>query len=175
LFASDFKTFRETLKELLQKIVEHGFIIGGKKTSLLFPEMKWLGRVITPKGQRADPGNVKAILDMKPPTSLKSLQSLIGLINWVRMFASVKYGDPVGSESFSTIVKPITALLKVNRAKGPFQWSGAAEKAFNKVKQKLSFDEMIYFPDFTKEFVLVTDASSAAAGWALLQVVDGKS
>jgi len=175
VFASDFDTYCNTLIELLGRIHEFGFIAGGKKTFLLYDEVKWLGRLVNSKGQRVDPDNATAILKMEPPTDFKGLQSLIGLCNWIRNFCAVKPMENVALESFSEIMRPITSLLKTNRPKGKFAWSSEATTAFNKMKQKLASPSTLWFPDFELPFCLITDASAVAAGWALVQVVDHKS
>ena len=174
IFAKDFDTYCAALAELLERIEEYGFVIGGSKTKLLFPENKWLGRLVDCNGQRTDPGNVQAIAQMQPPKTYKDLQSLIGMLNWCRSFAAIKPGDVVGTESFSHIVKDITELLKVNKPRQKLVWTQKANKAFNKVKAKLSSETMIWFPDYSKPFMLVTDASASAAGWCLMQKVDGR-
>ncbi|CBY11257.1 unnamed protein product [Oikopleura dioica] len=146
-----------------------------RKVCLLFPEIRWLGRLISAEGQRPDPENVETILKMNPPTNFKGLQSLLGMLNWVRQFCSIKSGDDISTQNFSTLIRPITALVKINRPRGPFTWNREHTAAFNLIKQKLSSPEMIYFPDFSLPFVLCTDASSVASGWCLLQIHEGKS
>ncbi|CBY34671.1 unnamed protein product [Oikopleura dioica] len=171
----DFQSFCSTLRELLQLIHEYGFVVKGRKVCLLFPEIRWLGRLISAEGQRPDPENVETILKMNPPTNFKGLQSLLGMLNWVRQFCSIKSGDDISTQNFSTLIRPITALVKINRPRGPFTWNREHTAAFNLIKQKLSSPEMIYFPDFSLPFVLCTDASSVASGWCLLQIHEGKS
>jgi len=175
IHAPDFRSFCDTLSELLRLIREFGFVVKGRKVCLLFPEVRWLGRLISAEGQRPDPDNVDAILKMSPPKNFKGLQSLLGLLNWVRSFCSIKSGDIIAETNFSTLIRPITALLKINRPRGPFTWNREHTAAFNLIKQKLSSPEMIYFPDFSLPFILCTDASSVASGWCLLQIHEGKS
>jgi hypothetical protein len=70
----------------------------------------------------------------------------------------------------------IRYLARVNiRDTGKFNWSPEADQALQKLKSKLASDSVIFFPDFSLPFTLVTDASKVAMGYALMQVVDGKA
>lgn len=50
-----------------------------------------------------------------------------------------------------------------------FEWTNACTLAFETLKQKLLSPAILKFPDFTKEFILYTDASKIVAGAVLTQ------
>jgi hypothetical protein len=66
---------------------------------------------------------------------------------------------------------PLHALLKANT---PFEWDMAQEVAFQKLKEKLVSKPILQYPDFTREFVLTTDASNEGRGAILSQGEIGK-
>ena len=69
-------------------------------------------------------------------------------------------------------MKPIHAL---NKSGVVFSWTEEADKAFKKIKKKLTSSPVISFPDFTLPFSLTTDASDRACGAILMQeTADGK-
>ncbi|KAL4153185.1 hypothetical protein QTP88_001018 [Uroleucon formosanum] len=74
-------------------------------------------------------------------------------------------------ENYSAIAKPITNLLKKDVA---FNWSEECDKAFGKLKHALCTEPVLQYPDFTKEFILTTDASGKALGAILSQGEIGK-
>jgi hypothetical protein len=54
-----------------------------------------------------------------------------------------------------------------------FSWGPRQQKAFQELKDALCSDSVLTFPDFSKEFILSTDASNLAVGTILSQVQDG--
>ena len=54
------------------------------------------------------------------------------------------------------------------------EWTGAAEKALDTVKERLGSYPILKLPDFSKPFILRTDASGTGLGAVLLQEFDGK-
>lgn len=64
------------------------------------------------------------------------------------------------------IIKPLTELLKKNVQ---FLWRPATEEAFQILKQQLTQAPVLQVPDFTKQFVVETDASDFGIGAVLMQ------
>jgi transposase InsO family protein len=63
-------------------------------------------------------------------------------------------------------VKPLTALL---RKDAEFEITPEINACFEKCKQILTLDPVLIYPDFSKEFILTTDASDYAIGAVLSQ------
>jgi len=72
---------------------------------------------------------------------------------------------------FSKIAKPLTDLLKKD---AKFVWEGTQEEAFIKLKDTLCSQPLLQYPDFTKQFIITTDASNYAIGGILSQGPIGK-
>ena len=170
IYGKTFEEFAETLEEILIALKQHGIMIAGKKAKILSEPIKWLGRIIDRKGVSADPSHVQGIVEMKPPHNFKSLQSLIGALNWLRSHASVKLDEPIASNTFSQLAKPLTALLRNPK----FVWTPEANRAFIRLKERLQEPSVIHFADFSKPFVLCTDASIDGVGYVLMQQDDDK-
>jgi len=68
--------------------------------------------------------------------------------------------------NFSKISKPLTELLKKS---APFEWNQRTEDAFVTLKELLTTEPLLQYTDFTKPFVLTTDASIEALGAVLSQ------
>ena len=54
----------------------------------------------------------------------------------------------------------------------PFSWTASCEQAFDSLKSKLLTAPILAYPDFTRDFVLETDASKQGLGVILSQSQD---
>ena len=52
-------------------------------------DCKFFGHRLIPEGFKPDPEEVKAIVDMKPPQSIQTLQSFSGMVNYLKQFSPV--------------------------------------------------------------------------------------
>ncbi|EDW54737.1 GM19302 [Drosophila sechellia] len=103
-----------------------------------------------------DSEKVAAIAQLRPPGNVKELRQYLGVASWYRRFVP----------DFATLVQPLNALLK-KQAK--WKWEDAHQAAFEAVKARLVADPILACPDFTKTFVLQTDASDYGLGAILTQ------
>src|SRR5205085_11968746 len=72
-------------------------------------------------------------------------------------------------KDFSKVAEPLTNLTRKNI---PYEWSEACQGAFELLKQYLVTTPILAFPDFSKPFILSTDASGVGLGGVLSQVDD---
>jgi hypothetical protein len=52
---------------------------------------------------------------------------------------------------------------------GKYKWGEEQQKVFDEIKQKLSKETLLAFPDFEKEFHVNTDASNNQLGAVIIQ------
>jgi hypothetical protein len=71
----------------------------------------------------------------------------------------------------SGISKPLTNLT---RKDVPFEWGPKQEEAFLELKDILSQEPLLIYPDFTQPFIVACDASTKAVGAILSQIKDGE-
>ena len=62
---------------------------------------------------------------------------------------------------FATIAKPLHRLTEQNR---DFRWTNECQASFEALQGKLVFAPVLAFPDFSKPFLLDTDASDGGIG-----------
>ena len=163
------KTFYKYIlarEQLFIALRKFGLKLSRDKCTFLTSEAKFLGRIINSKGFKTDPEYVSAIWEMKPPTSKKEFQSLVGRLVWIRQFLEIRLHKQI---RFSSLMSPIHELNKVNEL---FAWTERADKAFQKIKRRLSSPPVISFPDFSRLFTLTTDATDVACGAILMQEAD---
>ena len=124
-------------------------------------EVKYLGHIVSASRIKTDPKKIQAVRDWPEPNNVTELRSFIGLCSCYRKFIL----------GFADIAKPLQCLTSKGK---PFAWTSECSQAFGKLKNRLCEAQTLAHPDFTKEFILDTDASDFAIGVVLPQVFDGK-
>ena len=112
------------------------------------------------KGVTVDPERTQAIRDFPPPRDAKGVARFVGMVNFYRRFI------PGAAE----IAAPLNSLRKKG---AKFVWGDEQQRAFEILKESILSPPMLRMPDFTKPFILQSDASSVAIGAVLSQEVDG--
>jgi len=77
LVSSSFSEHLRHLKEVL-----HNLLIN--KTSIAYPEIEYLGYIVNQHGIRISESKIKAIKAIQPPKTKKSLQRILGLLQYFR-------------------------------------------------------------------------------------------
>ena len=149
----------EHIKILLNRLNEHNLKINPDKCNWFATEIKLLGHIVDQNGIRMDMAKIEAIVDRKAPFNVKNLQSFLGATNYYRKFI----------QNYSNITAP---LHKLTSAQNKWQWSKECQEAFVTLKQKLVEYPILRAPDFTRPFIVHTDASHLALGATLAQIDD---
>jgi hypothetical protein len=161
VFAENLNTHNERLREVFGRMRQHNLKLQPDKCEFLRREVSYLGHVIGQTGIKPDEKRIKAVKDYPKPRTTRELKGFLGLSGYYRRFIP----------NFSKIAKPLTGLLKKNT---PFIWSDATETSFDTLKKLLTTEPLLQYPDFTRPFVLTTDASNDAIGAVLSQGPIGK-
>lgn len=125
------------------------------KCSFTVSKIEYLGHFISGEGISTDPKKIQAVANWPSPNNLKQLRSFLGLLGYYRKFV----------KNYAILCKPLTNLLK----KGAFVWNNQTREAFEIVKQALISVPVLALPDFSKVFIVETDASQDGIGAVLLQ------
>ena len=149
------------LEEVLLRLKKAGLKLKLKKCSFLKNKIEYLGHTLSDRGIEVNDRKIEAIKNYPVPSSKKDVKSFLGLAGFYRMFI----------RQFSKIAAPLTALLKEDV---DFIWSPAQQEAFELLQAKLINPPILSFPDFTKEFFIVTDACDIGIGSCLMQLHEGK-
>ena len=98
----------------------------------------------------------KAITEMPKPTTLKDLQTFLGMVQYLSKFLP----------RIAEITEPLRDLMKKH---APYAWGPEHNQAFDNIKREIVQAPILKYYDMKKEKVLQTDASIKGLGACLLQ------
>ena len=130
--------------------------LNSKKMQFKSTDCKCFGHRLTLDGIKVDPKKIEAIVQMDPPQSVASLQSLNGMINYLKKF------NPVLSE----LSEPLMRLCKSGVE---WAWESEQQSAFEAIKQVIMTLPVLAYFDKTKEQAIQCNASKKGLGAVFLQ------
>ena len=160
IIGRDFEEHLYNLSTVLQKLREAGLRLKPSKCSFCRASVSYLGHVVSRGGVSTDPEKTAKVTKWPTPTSVQEVQQFLGLASYYRRFV----------RNFAEIAKPLHRLTERGRK---FFWTLECETAFATLKNRLSSAPILSFPDFSKPFLLDTDASQEGIGAVLSQISDG--
>lgn len=156
VFSTSLQEHSENLEKVFKKLREANFKIQLDKAEFLHKEVAFLGHLVTSQGVKPNPDKIKAIQDFPIPRTQKEIKSFLGLLGYYRKFI----------RDFAKLTKPLTECLKKGKT---IELNDRYISAFELSKDLLINDPILQYPDFSKPFILTTDASNFALGAILSQ------
>ena len=135
---------------------QKGVVFNKDKVHFKCKDVSFFGHTWTPQGIKPDDKTVSAILEMKPSDDVKSLQSFLGLVNYLKRYF----------RHLATLSAPLRGLPKKDTA---YSWGPEHNRAFTMVKKEVSSLGALSYYDLHAETVIETDASPKGLGAVLLQ------
>ena len=178
VYSASLEEHKVALKKVLRCLRMKGVKLNMMKCRFFKQEIRYLGRLISKDGYRPDPEDVKELERCKtPPNNVGKLRSLLGFLGYYRTYI----------KDFSRKVKPIYDLLQKDGVKGAdsskkqldsktkINWTDSHQKIVEEIVDYLKSPNVIAYPDFSKPFIVHTDASQDGLGAALYQEQEGKT
>ncbi|GFW65186.1 retrovirus-related Pol polyprotein from transposon 17.6 [Trichonephila clavipes] len=160
--AEDEKEGLEKLREVLEVASKYGLKMKFKKCQFLRRKVEFLDHVVENGTIRPSIAKTIAVKKFPVPTTVKQVQSFLGLTGYFRKFIP----------AYSQIAKPLSDLT---RKDNPFMFEQPQMEAFEKLKKLLTESPVLSIFQQGRTIELHTDASQQGYGAVLLQEAeDGK-
>ena len=176
VFSRTFEEHVQRLSMVFERLIEAGLKLSPEKCKLFQDKIKYLGHIVSAEGIATDPEKIRCVQEWPVPQNIGQLQSFLGFVGYYRRFI----------KDFSKISRPLYELLKgsgCNKKKQRRKPSVASKDFAWQEQQQLAFDKLVgmcceapvlAYADYTKPFIVHTDASMEGLGAVLLQTQEGK-
>ena len=141
---------------MLQRLRQAGLRLKLSKCSFFQHQVKYLGHIISREGVATDPAKTQKVADWPVPTSKREVQQFLGFAGYYRQFI----------REFAHTARP---LYRLTERTATFKWTEECADAFQALRQSLCSTPVLAYPDFTRPFILDTDASDTGIGAVLSQ------
>ena len=141
---------------------EYNLKLKPSKCSLFREEINYLAHKVSKAGVQPSDINVKAIAEYAPPQTYTEIRAFLSLMGHYRRLI----------KGFAQIAQPLNEHLAgegASRKSEQVSLSEGALKVFEMLKQACMNSLVLAFADYTKDFLLETDASKEGLGAVLSQ------
>ena len=156
IMGKSFDDHMSNLRTVFERLRQAGLKLHPGKCQFLQQKVYFLGHVVSADGLSPDPNKISKVKEWPTPRTVQEVQQFLGLANYYRRFI----------HNFAIIAKPLHQLTEKHTK---FQWSNDCQNAFTALKTHLTSAPILALPDWSRPFVLDTDASDTGIGAVLSQ------
>ncbi|GKB71924.1 reverse transcriptase domain-containing protein [Tanacetum coccineum] len=132
VFGNSFDNCLNNLDKMLQRCKDANLVLNWEKCHFMVKEGIVLGHKVSGACLEVDKAKIDVISKLPPLTNVKGIRSFLGHADFYRHFI----------KDFSKIARPLTKLLEKDT---PFKFDDECHKAFNSLKEKLTFGAVLEF------------------------------
>jgi RNase H-like domain found in reverse transcriptase/Integrase zinc binding domain len=136
--------------------MEHNLFLKPEKCSFEQPSIEFLGVRVMQEQVQMDDTKIEKVRNWRRPTNVTEVRKFLGFTGYYRYFI----------KDYSKLARP---LLQLTHLSTPWIWGEAEQEAFETLRSAMTDKPVLRQPDFTKPFVLLTDASAYGVGAILSQ------
>ena len=146
---------------IINRLNEYNLQIKPSSIKFGYSELRCLGHVISRKGVAINPDKLAFISQVPLPRTGAELQSFLGYATFLRQHV----------RHFADITGPLEAVKNQKE----IIWTDTMKQCFELTKEALSRAPILKFPDYSRRFVIATDASNTGVGAVLFQPDDERN
>ncbi|XP_065204153.1 uncharacterized protein K02A2.6-like [Planococcus citri] len=151
----------QTIVEVLEICLQCNIRLNLKKCKFLQSQVKFLGYLVDKNGVHKTAEKISAIMDAPRPQNGDEIKSFLGMVGFYGKFFP----------NLATIAAPLNYLTGKNRH---FEWTSECQESFEKIKQEIASDRVLFRYDPNLPLLLSVDASPVGLGAVLAHEVTGQ-
>ncbi|KAL1252203.1 hypothetical protein QQF64_019999 [Cirrhinus molitorella] len=159
VYSKSFTEHIQHLREVFQHLRAANLKLKPSKCSFAQQQVTFLGHVVSAAGLQPDEKNIQKVKEWPTPENPTEVRAFLGLCSYYRRFI----------RGFAHISQPLHALTQKGKL---FVWTSVEQEAFDSLRRALTTAPILSYPDFSREFLLFTNASNTAIGCVLSQMTD---
>ena len=161
IFSKDHSQHVKHLQKVFGSLNKAELKVNLKKSVLFKSQVVFLGRNIEGRTKSTKEESVAKVRAIREPINMKQVQQFLGLCGHFRSFI----------KDYSKIARPLSKLTLKDT---PFIWTSEHQEAFELLKARITQNPVLALPDFSKSFILTTDASNLGTGAVLSAHPNGR-
>ncbi len=163
IYSDSIEEHEQHVRVICEILKREGLSAKLSKCSFFKQQVEYLGHIVGSNQLKADPKKLGSVDVWPTPGNVGELRSFLGLCSYFRRYI----------KSFARIAEPLHALtgkaLGGKWNKDPSIWSHRHQQAFEELKHALVNAPVLTAPDYSRRFLVYTDASVKATGAILAQ------
>ena len=157
----DMSSHLNTVKQVLERLKEHGVLVKRSKCEFGMSEVEYLGHKVSKEGLKCTDEKVKAVQNAPKPQSVSELRTYLGMVTYYQKFI------PNLADKFA----PLYNLLK---SETDWKWTEECDQAMSDIRKCLTNDNVLVHYDGKLPITLATDASPYGVGAVISHIVNGQ-
>ena len=162
IFSQTEEEHLERMHVVFDHLHEHGLKLKPSKCDMFKTEINYLAHHVSKKGVLPSKKNLEAIAECPPPDTYNKVKSFVGLVGHYRHFIK-------GFANIATPLYDLTSGENKDKKSEHLDLPPEAHEAFDRLKSACLQAPILSFSDFSKPFLLETDASGKGLGAVLSQ------
>ena len=157
------ETHVEDVKLVIKALNKVNLRLKPSKCKIAMAAIQFMGIIVDGGRRGVDVFKAKVFEDMKALTSGKDVQAVLGFLNFLRDFIPL----------YACVAALLEALRNTKKISMKLWVESGAKEAFEKLKKILSSAPILHAPNFSRPFVMESDASQFGIGVVLFQEDEG--
>ena len=157
IFSEDPDDHIKRFEGVFEKLAQASLKLKPSKCEFLKARLKYLGHIVSLEGIATDPAKIETIQKYPVPKTVTDVRNFTGFTNCYHKFIK-------GYAKIARLLHELTSGENAKQKHRPVEWDDWCQALFEALKKLCSESPVLAYADYSKPFVLHTDASTTGLG-----------